>query len=541
MAWGLEFKVNFTNENKEGLRHWSRFAAAEFMAEPIDWTTRQLDATLNYAGEKLQLSGGYVGSWFEENGYNLVCGRTSATSCTDTAGSPFSGGVQDPAFLSLPFDNQAHQAFLSGAYRFTPTTQGTFKASYTHATVDEPIPTASLSAGTLFTYWNAPTHFDGEVNTTLVQLGLTARPIPKLNVLANLRYHDVDDQTPRYDVVGTNPSPGVATSHSTPLSYSTISGKLEGTYSLPQGYSVIAGIDYSDQDRTVPVGVIDTVPDPDRDTERYVPFRADLEEVTYRLQLRKSLSETLNGSVAYLRSDRDGSDFSLGRNTNGNIDQIAPLHIADRERDKIRLTADWAPMEALSVQLNLETSKDDYGMSAARPHGVHEGKANVYSVDVGYRLSENWQTSQTGRAAGTTTDSKDATQKDTGNAVGLNLTGTISPKLKVGADLSWIREKSSIEQRRWVTATGAPVVVAQVPDITSKATRINLFGQYALNRQADLRLDLIHERWKSDDWTWFFSDGSNFQYGTTTDGTTVIVDPKQNATFAGIRYIYKFQ
>lgn len=82
--------------------------------------------------------------------------------------------------------------------------------------------------------------------------------------------------------------------------------------------------------------------------------------------------------------------------------------------------------------------------------------------------------------------------------------------------------------------------VTQVPDVTSTATRFKLFGEYALNKSADLRIDLIHERWKSDDWTWFFSSGNNFQYGTTTDGTTVIVDPKQNANFVGVRYIYKF-
>lgn len=532
---GVDFKVNFTNEKKEGNRHWSRGASAEFAAEPIDFTTNTLEALLNYAGKALQLSGGYIGSWFQ-NDNDLVCHRTIAASCTGD----FAGNVSDPAFLSLPFDNQAHQAFMTGAYRFTPSTMGTFKVSYTRATVDEAIPTASVSTGTDFTYINGPTHFDGEVNTTLMQLGLTARPMPKLSVLANVRYHDVDDQTPRYDLVGNNGTL-VVSGHSTPLSYTTTSGKLEGTYTLPQGYSATAGVDYSDQDRTVPFGG-DLDLDGD-DDERYVPFRANLEEITYRLQLRKSLSETLSGSIAYLHSDRDGSDFSVARGAN--VDEIAPLHIADRERDKIRLTADWAPADALGVQLNIETSKDDYGSSAARPHGVHEGKANLYSLDVSYRLSENWRTSawashdnnkiyQTGRGPGGT-GIKDASQKDTGNAVGLNLIGMLHPKTKVGADISRVKEESSIVQA-W--DGGA---VTQVPDITSTAVRIKLFAEYALQKNSDIRVDLIHERWKSDDWTWRFSDGSNFQYGTATDGTTVIVDPKQNASFVGVRYSYNFQ
>lgn len=82
--------------------------------------------------------------------------------------------------------------------------------------------------------------------------------------------------------------------------------------------------------------------------------------------------------------------------------------------------------------------------------------------------------------------------------------------------------------------------VTQVPDITSTATRIKLFAQYALQKNAELHVDLIHERWKSDDWTWIYSSGAPFQYGTATDGTAVIVDPKQSATLVGVRYIYKF-
>ncbi len=30
-------------------------------------------------------------------------------------------------------------------------------------------------------------------------------------------------------------------------------------------------------------------------------------------------------------------------------------------------------------------------------------------------------------------------------------------------------------------------------------------------------------------------------YGTTTDGTTVLASPKQNSTFVGVRFMYKFQ
>ncbi|MDX9706539.1 MAG: MtrB/PioB family outer membrane beta-barrel protein, partial [Azospira sp.] len=80
-------------------------------------------------------------------------------------------------------------------------------------------------------------------------------------------------------------------------------------------------------------------------------------------------------------------------------------------------------------------------------------------------------------------------------------------------------------------------------DIESKLLRLNLFSIYSLSKQSDLRLDFIHERWETNDWTWQFADGSPFVYGgnASVDGTTVITKPKQFSNFIGVRYIYKFQ
>ena len=64
---GLDFKVSFKNEDKDGTRQWGRGGAPEFAVEPIDSTTRQLEALLEYKNERLQLSGGYYGSWYENN------------------------------------------------------------------------------------------------------------------------------------------------------------------------------------------------------------------------------------------------------------------------------------------------------------------------------------------------------------------------------------------------------------------------------------------------------------------------------------------
>ncbi|HEY9051384.1 MAG TPA: MtrB/PioB family decaheme-associated outer membrane protein, partial [Gammaproteobacteria bacterium] len=364
----LSLKVDFKNEEKDGTRHWGRGGQPEFMIEPIDWTTRQMEMSLNYAGKKFQMAGGYYGSWY-----------TNANTLVDTI-----RAGDDPLvlanhiYLSQPLDNQAHQIFVDGGYSFTPTMRGSFKASYTHATQDEYIPTAGIAG---LADPAAPSSLDGEVNTTMMQLGITARPLPDLNLVANLRYNDVDDKTPAWLVVT-----GGTQVHSTPLSYETLSAKLEGIYRLTDRYSVIAGIDQKNQDRDVPFGG-DINPVDGLDDERYVPFRTELDETTYRVQLRRSLSDTLNGSLAYLHSERDGTVYSDAIHSLGGIN---PINISDRDRDKWRLTLDWMATDRINLQFNFEDAKDDYGPDS-NPYGLFEGKARMYSIDADYSISNKWQ------------------------------------------------------------------------------------------------------------------------------------------------------
>lgn len=547
----LNFKIKFTNEDKDGNRHARVGGQPEFAAQPIDYNVRTLDTTLDYVGEKLQVSGGYNGSWFT-NANDLLS--------TTRAGTTY--------YISQPLDNQAHQLFVNAGYTFTPSTRGTFKASFTRATQDELIPTAGFTAANGAGFppsATAPSHLDGQIDTTLIQLGLTSRPMANLNLVANLRYHKVDDKTPAWFVVDT-----ATDAHSTPLDYETLTGKLEGTYRLPAGYSLIAGVDLSNQNRTVPVGTVVA----GVDTERYVPFRADLDETTYRIQLRKSLSETLNGSLSFLHSKRDGSAYSEATHSEPgegiHPEAIDPINISDRDRNKLRFMVDWAPTDKLGLQFAYEDSDDEY---KGHTYGIREGSAKLYSLDASYSVSQTWQITSwishdtaeayqrgwrqgsNGATGNAELDKKDYFS-DTGDSIGLGLKGTVNSKLKIGADVQWTRNKSEIFQDLTVLTispiTGLPVTTtgtnvyatgtaaAQLPDITSTMTRIKLFADYALKKNADLRFEVIHERWKSDDWTWQFADGTPFVFGTTNDGTMVISYPKQNSTFVGVRYNYKF-
>lgn len=554
---GLDFNVSFKNEEKNGERLWGRGSAAEFAVEPIDSTTRQFEAVLNYTGERLQLSGGYNGSWYD----------THSTLVDSQSISP--AGVVSHTYLSQPLDNEAHQVFLDGGYSFTPSTRGRFKVEYTHATQNENLPTSGI-AGLAFA--GAPSKLKGEVNTTLVQLGLTSQVNRNLSVGANLRYHDADDETPvrRFiqDARVTTPA-GCATAgrcvDNTPFSYKTFSGKLEATYRLQQGYSLTGAYEQREDDRWVPVS--NALGAGGRDTQRVVPMRSDVDEQTYRLQLRRALSETLGGSIAYLRSERDGGRYvSAAAGPGGAVsDLINPINIADRERNKWRLALDWTPAERLSAQFVYENSRDEYDHDPLRPYGLRDGRAELYSVDVTYALNNNWKMSgwyskdltkanqfgRRGEVRNRNTNrlelsqaEKEAKLSDYGDSVGLSLRGVATPKVKLGADFQLTFNRSK-HKETVVRVAPDPLpgsqAVGPLPDIDNRLTTVKLFAEYALRKNADLRFDFIHERWKTDDWTWEFANGTPYTYGTTMDGTKVAANGRQTSNFFGARYIYKFQ
>jgi len=512
----LDFKVSFKNETKEGTRQWGLGSNAYFMVEPIDSTTRQLEMTLNYVGERLQMSGGYYGSWYS-NANTQVSGYTNGLAASTTT------------TLSLPLGNQAHQLFLNSGYAFTPTTRGTFKLSYGKATQDENLPIDPYNAPLA----GSPSRLDGRIDTTLAEVGLTSRPLPKLSLIANLRYHDVSDKTPIAQFI-TITSPA----YNTPHSYTKKSGKLEANYRLPQQFNVIGGVEINNQDRSVPtLGTL------------FVPYRVKLDETTYRVQLRRSLSDTINGSLAYLNSDRRGPGYVLTNNSTA--DSINPIHISDRKREKWRAMLDWSPTERLSFQFAIDQAQDKYGPSN-RPYGLKDGSADIYTIDANYTVNDNWQvsgwytrddTKARDLGALTTTapiPTREAQLREVGDSFGFGLRGRPSAKLQVGANLEWMKSVSQYPQ-----ALTVPIVSTLTPlaDIHNKMTRLKLFADYAMDKHANLRFEMIHERWQTDDWTWSFSNGAPFRFGVTgntTDGTVVTASPKQIVNFVGARYIYKF-
>ncbi|HXF65157.1 MAG TPA: MtrB/PioB family decaheme-associated outer membrane protein [Burkholderiales bacterium] len=503
LSRGLDLQVRFRNENKEGARLFGQGTSpgapnVRFLTDPIDYTTRLLEVTLGYTGERLQLSGGYYGTDFQNDipALNVV------------------GGIAGQSPIALPPGNQSHQIHLAGGYNFTQSTRGTFKVAYTHQRQNEPFVTASATGRT---------DLGGKVSTTLLQLGLTARPLPKLSLLANLRYEDRDDKTPIAQYIASGAAGSTFDGRNEPRSIESTTGKLEASYALPMGFRLTGGLDYELKKRNTYL-------------IRSVSHRDETEEVSARAELRRSVSETVTGALSYVRSERGGSPFLtnivIGGATGSNL--VHPLHLADRDRDKVRLTVNWQPSLPLSIQFFADYAQDKYG---GRALGLREGTAQTYSLDLSYAFTDKWQ--GTAWISRNDTRAEQQTQSGTtiwaadlrniGDAVGVGLRGKPYSWLEIEADLTHSRDKSEYGLAR---VSGA-AAVAPLPDAFFDVTGLKLSAKYAVRKNTSLRLSYVYERWSTDDWTW--------TTWTYTDGTRVLQDPVQKVHFIGIALQHRWQ
>ena len=522
---GLSAQVVFRSEDKNGDRLFGQgtFGTWRFLAEPIDQRTQQVDATLTYNAGKLQLVGGYYGTRFQNRNevLNVV------------APALFAGSGQ----VALPPDNQSHQLHLSGGYSFTPTTRGMFKVALGRITQDEAFPTAPLAAG-------APGSLDGRIDTTLLQAGLTTRPLARLSLRADLRYENRDDRTPVFRYY---PTQNIATStnngENEPRDVKTRSGKLDATYQLPLALRLGGGVEVVQKTRNSP-------------PVRSVGFRETTDETTYNVSLRRSIGESATGALTLLHGERTGSDFLINVFNGGAVysNAIAPLHLADRDRDTVRGVLNWAPTEALSLNFRGDFSQDSYTgrKSTGFELGPRKGEQQFFSLDGAYTFSERLQA--TAWISRTTNRYENATCPESGapltctntsaapvwgsklgnfdTSFGLGVRSQPSGPLKLGADFVQSRVRDELSLAAISPPVSTAINAATLPDFTTRVRTLRLYADYALRRQTGIRVQFVQDRYTTDDWTW-----ANWAY---TEGTTVRQDPNQLVNFIGAALYQQF-
>lgn len=562
----VEFKASLKTENRDGSRLYGRgFScpspvapgcapttganpgwAVLMLPEPIDSNHSQLEARISYAGEKLRLSGGYYGSFFNNSIGALTPGVPDRLNNNPGVLQPLNTGLQ-PILgqpLALPPDNQAHHADLAGVYVFSRSTRATFKLGAARATQDQGF------AGSGFAGPAGIESLDSRVDTRLAQIGISSRPIPKLTLSADYRRDDRDDRTPLalYNVIG---EPGTSTDISytnRQRDYKKTRAKLRASYQFTSAWRGTLGLDYEEIDRgtftasSAAYGIS--------------ALRQKTDELGWRLELRRRMTESVSGAISFVTSKRDGSGWlrpvsgGIGVEPFGDpgeaITSTATFMptLADRDRDKLRLHAVWQPTDDLALQFNADFGRDRF--TAPSVQGLQRTDMRLYSVDLDYVLSTNWtlngylsrgsQTLDQMRPAGyiMAFDNDNA-------AIGFGLAGKPTGKLQVGGSVSYFDDRNVYAQTLDPTASPGSAALLQasggLPDIVFRTTEFRLFGRYTLSKTSSLRLDLIHHRARFNDWTYGI-DGTPFLF---SDNTTVTRLQKQRVTFVGLTYTHHWE
>ncbi|OGB06467.1 MAG: hypothetical protein A3E25_00465 [Burkholderiales bacterium RIFCSPHIGHO2_12_FULL_69_20] len=513
------------------------------LPEPVNARHSQIEARVSYAGESLRLSGGYYGSFYN-NAHGAMSPRVPG-SLNNALGEllPLNTGLQ--ALLNLPValapDNQAHQFDVTGNYTVASHTQMRFKLAFGRAEQHQDFRAAG--------FLDAPAgvaNLGGRINTTLAEVGVSSRPLPKLTLVADLRQEDKDDATPLavYNVAGT------LTYTNRALPSRRTRAKASAAYQFSSALKGVLGAHHEAIDRGVftassAVGGLSAL-------------RQKTDETGLRAELRRLMSESFSASLSLESSQRRGSNWLRPGSTLGVIEVPDPLDpangfgntaifmptLADRQRDKIKLQADWQPSAAMSVQFSVEDGQDRYRVSSQQ--GLRHSGIRQVSIDGSYALSDKWgvtgffsygdQQLHQSRAEGYILSFRNANTH-----FGLGLTGKPSDKLQVGAELNWSDDKNVYAQA--LDGYAPPDSVALLaatgglPDIVFRQSTLKLFVKADIDKRSSARIDLVHQRARLNDWGWGYN-GVPFAY---SDGATLWQQPNQQVTAMAVSYTYQWK
>jgi MtrB/PioB family decaheme-associated outer membrane protein len=503
------YGVRFANEDKDGRRLFGRSGATsfqEFLVDPVDYNTRTWEANASYTDQKWQLVAAYNGTSFTNYKTNLsVTGSTS---------------VYTP--IGLPPENASNQVSVTGGYNFSDSTRATFKASYMNQT---------QSASFIDVSSTGRTDLGGQVTTTFLQGGVQSRPMKDLTLIANVRYENRDDKTPVVDYFNFTTT-STATGENEPRSIKTLNGKLEALYRMARGWTAVGGIEFDEKKRNT-------------SSVRVVSFRDTTDETTLRAELRRSMSQTLNGSIAYLYSNRGGSEWQntvTTSNTSGS-NLVHPVHLADRERNLLRGKLGWAANERLDVNFVADLANDEYG---GRSLGLSDGKATHFALDAAMRLSGTWTAtawvsqddtrstlksceaaSSIGVCPNTAADPMwQAKLTNSSFAFGAGVRGKPRTATEFGFDAQYVEDDGKWEQGPLDPGT------TPLPNTKTKRGTLKAFAKRTLDKNLSLRAQYTYDHFFSNDWQW-----TTWRYG---DGTTILTNPDQKVHFIAVQLQYGF-
>lgn len=564
----MEFVANYSYETKRGEKLLgSTFGLSGgdprsvILPARIDYHTQQMDGTLRYGGEHLQLELGYFGSAFhdDENSQTWLNPYTAPASwdpsagfqglpvgqIADCVGVPTCGTGQ----RSQPPDNWFNQIVAAGGYDLPYQTRVTLQTAFSWATQNErylpytinPVLTAVTQAGvpTVGTDLAAlpRNSLDGEIFTSIVDFGVSSRPLEKLRLDSGYRYERRDNDTPRdlYIYIRNDSADQGTVEDGTarinlPYSLTRHLVNFDAAYALPLRSELGLGYEWEL-------------------TERDYQEVHELQGNTLSAMLISRPTSYLNTRINYEHLWRDGSNYDgskpfLQSHTPEFIQEefdafalpgsscalsgltpeeclfenhplLRKYYLANVRRDKVGALVTLLPRDDLTVALNLNWWDDDYYDSEL---GLTRAKHLSPGVDVAYMLnervstyayynyersvsdSEGWEYSNIAQSLDPTRkwSSKEKVHTHTAGT-GFNL-DVIRDRLGLGVDYLFARSVGAIDT---VRAPGSALLApAPFPDLLSKQHNVSVHTDYRFTDQLSMRVGYLFQYLETNDWAY---------------------------------------
>jgi MtrB/PioB family decaheme-associated outer membrane protein len=372
-AWTLFGEFRRQEKNGTEADSASFLTEALQFVQPIDYVTNSFDGGIGWAGSRASLRLTYTDSWFEDHSDSFSFANPYA---------PLVAGSTEGR-LAMPPNNTLQQFAANGNAQlpwFGATLN--YAASIGWLKQNEAFLPVSTLPGAMVP---APGSLDGDVRLSHYAIGLTARPLPPVNLRGSATYDGRNDQTSpialAYVVTDTFPGGTAVTPR-----YGEDRLRLDGgaDYALPRWVRLGVGGQFLDV--------------------RYSPGQAftHTQDVESWVRAMVTPIEPLNFTLKYGDGLRKASALNLAELPPEESPLLLDQNYAPRDRVFSSITGSWSITPTISWALQGYLAKDDYRSSPLGLQSTHEQRGSTTLTwtprdslsayaDIGYQRLRNSQ------------------------------------------------------------------------------------------------------------------------------------------------------
>ncbi|MGQ9471602.1 MAG: MtrB/PioB family decaheme-associated outer membrane protein [Candidatus Aminicenantales bacterium] len=380
----IQFNLKLQEEKKEGNRAIGAplgFGNVMEVPEPVDHTTKQIEAKLSYSKEWINLNAGYSASIFENNIIRLqwdnpyrLTDQIQPFPLADLIGNGSATGQ-----LSLPPSSSAQKLFLNGTFRILKSTRLNTSLSYGVFSQDEKLLPYTVNTGLEQFYSNAlnPPRETAHAKAGIGSMNFTlnSRITKQVILNAGYKYYEFNNKTEELSI------PGYSRLDQVWVAAPFILEPLGYTHSSLYGDLTISII----RNTSFKIGYYSKTVERTRGSEDNGKNTDD----TFSISLNASPLSWAVFRGSYIMSKRDWSlegkkDIYLLREP-GSFN-FRRYHEAERDRDGVNLFIMISPFGNFQLSATYLLAKDEYKKSE---YGLLSNDFYSYSFDLSYAFNNH--------------------------------------------------------------------------------------------------------------------------------------------------------